>query len=233
MGKTVAIIPARGGSKGIPGKNIIDINGFPLIYYTLKRAFESTIIDVVVVSSDDDKILEVAKKFYPDVITIKRPNELSLDTSKSIETIIHGLNLLSQKHHIKWVVMLEPTSPLRKVGMIDDALKNLISNNHSKALVGISKVEAQHPSFLCTLNDHNQIIPNSGSTENIRRQDLTKEYYFFEGSIYASEVKSLLAANNFYRDDTLGYEIDKIGSIELDDSYDLQLIRSLIPIYFS
>lgn len=121
MGKTIAIIPARGGSKGIPGKNIIDINGFPLIYYTLKRAFESTIIDVVIVSSDDDKILEVSKKFYPDVITIKRPNELSLDTSKSIETIIHGLDLLSQKHNIKWVVMLEPTSPLRKVGMIDDA----------------------------------------------------------------------------------------------------------------
>lgn len=232
MGKTIAIIPARGGSKGIPGKNIININGFPLIYYTLKRAFESTIIDVVVVSSDDDKILEVAKKFYPDVITVKRPKELSLDTSKSIDTILHSLDFLSKENHISWVVMLEPTSPLRKVGMIDEALKLLKTSNSSKALVGVSKVEAQHPSFLCNINVNQQIIPISGSTENIRRQDLKQDYYFYEGSIYASEMKSLLQTKNFYRKDTIGFVIDKIGAIEIDDIEDLQLVSCLISKYF-
>jgi len=234
MGKTVAIIPARGGSKGIPGKNIIDVEGRPLIYYTLKRAFESNLIDLVVVSSDDDKILETASMYFPDTILIKRPEYLAEDTSKSIDVILHSLNFIENENDIEVteIVMLESTSPLRKSGFLDEAINSFRSNKNCTALVGISAVEAQHPAFLCSLNSFHQIRPINGSNENLRRQDIEGRYYFYEGSIYLSDKQELVKNRNFYRDDTMGFVVDKIGSIEVDDQEDLLLVRSLIRYYF-
>ena len=234
MGKTVAIIPARGGSKGIPGKNIIDVNSRPLIYYTLKRAYESNLIDLVVVSSDDDTILETTARFFPDTILIKRPEYLSEDNSKSIDVIIHSLNILENelKYEVAEVVMLEATSPLRKSGFLDQAILSLRNNNDCTALVGICAVESQHPAFLCSLNSYQQIRPISGSNDNLRRQDIEGKFYFYEGSIYVSSKCELIKNKNFYRDDTMGFVVDKIGSIEVDDQEDLLLVRSLIQYYF-
>lgn len=234
MGKTIAIIPARGGSKGIPGKNIIDVEGRPLIYYTLKRAFESNLIDLVVVSSDDDKILETVSRYFPDTILIKRPEYLSEDASKSIDVVIHSLNFLDKEFDfdVTEVVMLEATSPLRKFGFLDEAIISLRSNQNCTALVGISEVEAQHPAFLCSLNSTQQIRPINGSNENLRRQDIEGRFYFYEGSIYISNKKELITNRNFYRNDTMGFIVDKIGSIEVDDHEDLLLVRSLVQHYF-
>ncbi len=235
MGKTVAIIPARGGSKGIPGKNIIDINGRPLIYYTLKRAYESEEIDLVAVSSDDDEILNVVNDLFPQTVLIKRPESLATDSARSIDVVIHAVSFLENQFNatdLELVVMLESTSPLRKQGFIDQAIRSLRDNIFCSAMVGICRVESQHPAFLCKLNDRSQIRPVSGSNENIRRQDLIEDFYFYEGSIYISGKKQLIESCNFYRDDTMGIVVDKIGSIEVDDLEDLLLVRSLISNYF-
>jgi CMP-N,N'-diacetyllegionaminic acid synthase len=234
MVKTVAIIPARGGSKGVPKKNIIDVKGKPLIYYTLKRALDSNYIDEIVVSSDDDEILKIVSELFPSVILIKRPDYLSGDESKSSDVILHALGFLEKNYNfdLKYIVMLESTSPLRDINLIDNAIIALEQNIDCTALVGISKVEAQHPSFLCTRNSKSQISPLNGSNVNLRRQDLNLDYYYYEGSIYISEKDSFFSNKNFYHSRTMGFIVDKIGSIEVDDFEDLLIVRNLISLYF-
>lgn len=111
--KNVAIIPARGGSKEIKNKNIVDINGKPLIYYVLKACFECESIDYVAVSTDSDEIAEVAKEYYPDTIIVKRPDILATDMAISEGVILHAINVLERKiSKIKNILFVQATSPL-------------------------------------------------------------------------------------------------------------------------
>jgi N-acylneuraminate cytidylyltransferase/CMP-N,N'-diacetyllegionaminic acid synthase len=229
MGKKIAIIPARGGSKGIPNKNLIDVCGKPLIYYTIKRAFESNEFDAVVVSSDSDLILKVSLEINKNIIPHKRPLKLASDSSKSIDVII---DVLDNYPDFDFVSMLEPTSPLRSENFIKSAHDNLINNPNAESLVGVSKVEDQHPSFLCKKDEFDLISPLSGSNKNIRRQDLNENYFFYEGSIYSSYVSSLRKTMNFYHEKTIGYEVNKLGAFEVDDNEDLTIVRQLISIFF-
>ena len=229
MVKKIAVIPARGGSKGIPNKNIIDVCGKPLIYYTIKRAFESNEFEKIVVSSDCDLILETSLKINRSIIPHKRSSKLASDTAKSIDVII---DVLDNYLDFNFVSMLEPTSPLRTKDFIKSAHDNLINNSNAESLVGVSKVEDQHPSFLCVKNEFDLISPVSGSNKNIRRQDLKEDYFFYEGSIYSSYVDSLRKNMNFYHKKTIGFEVNKLGSFELDDNEDLTIVRQLIPIFF-
>jgi len=229
MGKKIAIIPARGGSKGIPNKNLIDVCGKPLIFYTIKRAFESNEFDAVVVSSDSDIILNVSSEINKNIIPHKRPSKLASDSAKSIDVV---MDVLENYPDFNFVSMLEPTSPLRDENFIKKAHDNLINNPNAESLVGVSKVEDQHPSFLCKKDEFDLISPLSGSNKNIRRQDLKENYFFYEGSIYSSYVNSLRKNLNFYHEKTIGYEVNKLGAFEVDDIEDLTIVRQLIPIFF-
>lgn len=138
--KTLAIIPARGGSKGIPYKNIMNINGKPLIAYSIEAAKQSKYIDYILVSTDDDKIKEVSLQ-YGASVPFLRPEEISNDTAKSIDVVIHGINYLKESgEEFDYVVLLQPTSPLRTSQDIDEAIEILIKNE-KESLVSVCEVE--------------------------------------------------------------------------------------------
>jgi len=176
----VGVVTARGGSKGLPGKNIKPLCGKPLISWTIEQAKASRYLDRVVVTTDDQEIANVALADKVDQV-IDRPKELALDTTSSFDVIKHALAYLEkQGESYDCVALLEPTSPLREPKDIDQAVEQLIDNTiGAVSIMGVCKVEAMHPEYLVRIDDHDLIINSQLKQEvNIRRQDLSNIYYF-------------------------------------------------------
>jgi CMP-N,N'-diacetyllegionaminic acid synthase len=225
--RLLAIIPARGGSKRLPRKNILYLEGKPLIAWTIKAALKSKYIDRVVVSTDDDEIAEISKKYGADVPFI-RPDELSTDEASSVDTIIYTLDKLKQQNdNYHYIVLLQPTSPLRTYKHINNAVKIM---QGSKALSVISVAEATHNSIWCNqLGDNNDLSEfiNLGY-KNKRSQDLPKQYCL-NGAIYLCEVSSFIKQHGFFLENRCcAFEMDKESSIDIDDKIDFQLAEVLI-----
>ena len=160
-GKSVlAIIPARGGSKGLPGKNILPLAGKPLIVWSIEAARDSKFIDKCVVSTDDDKIYEVVKEFGGE-IPFNRPDHLATDVSTTFDVLEHGIQYFkNQSVEFDYLVLLEPTSPLRESNDIDEAIMFLHEKrNIADSIVGVSKVESTHPVFDVSINEAGLIRP--------------------------------------------------------------------------
>ena len=146
--KILAIIPARGGSKGIRRKNLIEIGGLPLIVYTLKETQKSKYLDRTIVSTEDLKIKTVVEN-YGGEVPFLRPMELAQDNSKTIDCIVHAIEVLKSYGEIyEYVVILQCTSPLRKAWHIDEAIEKIIDRGEA-SLVSVSKVE-EHPILMRT-----------------------------------------------------------------------------------
>ena len=229
-GKTViAIIPARSGSKGLPGKNIKPFCGKPLIAWSIKAGLGSQYIDEVIVTTDCEEIATIAQEFRASVPFI-RPAELANDITLSIDVIRHALNFYENKLHknFDYTVLLEPTSPLRVTEDIDNAIEQLLENPQASAIVGICKTESQNPAFLVKKNINNFLVgyENSGITI-LRRQEIN-DVYFLEGSVYVSDTATLLKKNTFYHENTLGCEFPKWKSIEIDDLDDFIMAEALM-----
>ena len=224
--KVLGVIPARGGSKGLPGKNIKSLLGKPLIAWTIEQALASKFLTKLIVSTDDQRIAKVAKQYGADV-PFYRPVELSSDTAASIDVIIHALDFFKQKgEHFDMVVMLEPTSPLRETSDIDNAIEQLVKNKNAESIVGICKCESIHPEFMISLTEKG-FLRSKNKFVVKRRQD-TDDLYFYEGTLYASYVDVLRKKRNFYHEKTLGYVVPKWKSFELDDMLDLVIIEAII-----
>ena len=197
-GKSVlAIIPARGGSKGLPGKNILPLAGKPLIAWSIEAAFGSKILDKCIVSTDNNEIAKVAKKYGCEVPFI-RPERLATDESTTMDVLEHSIRFFNEQSiEFDYIVLLEPTSPLRDSNDIDTAIK-LLNENRKQAdsIVGVSKVESTHPVFDVRINNDGLIYPYvGGAFKMFRRQDI-EELYFFEGSVYVSDIQILLKEKN-------------------------------------
>ena len=229
-GKSVlAIIPARGGSKGLPGKNIKVLCGKPLIAWSIEAGLGSKYIDEVMVTTDSDEIARIARDFGASVPFL-RPAELASDTSTSMDVIRHALDFYEEKTHkvFDYIALLEPTSPLRVKEDIDNAIELLLGNPQATAVVGICKTESQNPAFLVKRNMNNFLIGYENTDMKIvRRQDIS-DVYFFEGSVYVSDTATLRARNTFYHENTLGYEFPKWKSIEIDDIDDFIMVEALM-----
>ena len=228
-GKTfLSIIPARAGSKGLKQKNLKELCGKPLVCWSIDAGLKSKYIDEVMVSTDDLQIAEVAKTYGAKVPFI-RPKFLSKDTTPTFDVIEHAVQYYKSelKKEFDYIVLLEPTSPLREIEDIDNSIKKLINSN-AQSIVGISKTESQNPSFLVLKNAESYISgyehPN---IEVVRRQNI-KSVFFLEGSIYISKTSILLNRKTFYHEKTLGYEIHKFKSFEIDDIYDFVIIEALM-----
>lgn len=223
----LAIIPARGGSKGLLGKNIKELCGKPLIAWSIEAGLKSKYLDEIVVSSDDDRILEVSKKYGAS--TVKRPDELATDMATTFDAIRHTIDYYKNEldKEFDYIVLLEPTSPLREVKDIDNAIETLL-NSSAKSIVGVCKTEDQNPAFLVLQDDKGFIsgYENKDMTP-IRRQDI-KNVYFFEGTIYISDIETLLEKKNFYHRQTLAYEVPKYKSLEIDDMDDFVMVEAIM-----
>lgn len=228
-GKSVlAIIPARGGSKGLPGKNIRSMCGKPLICWSILQGLESQYIDEVLVTTDSQEILDIARKCGANTPFL-RPKSLAKDDVSSVDVLIHAVDYLSEAGRVyDYVVLLEPTSPLRDVSDVDGAIELLINNELSKSIVGVTKVEGAHPSFLFTIQ--NELLkPMLGMEPNgLRRQDLKEEFYYLEGSIYVSSVSALTERRGFYHADTLPWVVDRYKAIEIDELCDFVAAEALM-----
>ena len=226
--KILAIIPARSGSKGLPGKNLKPLLGKPLVTWSIEAASLSPSIDSIVLSTDDQKIANIGEKIGARVPFV-RPLDLSGDTASSIDVVLHALDFLEtagEKFDI--VVLLEPTSPQREWGDIEQALDLLIKSGAS-SVVGVTQVQESHPDFMYRLQVDLKLEPfiKKVGSAHIRRQD-TEPLYYLEGSIYISFVRILRERRSFYHEDTVGYEVPKWKSLEIDDLDDFIMIEALL-----
>jgi len=226
--KVLAIIPARGGSKRLPGKNIMDLNGKPLIAWTIEAAKKSQYIDKLIVSTDDEKISTISKKYGAEVPFI-RPKELSSDTANSIDVIFHAINFYKEKSiEFEYILLLQPTSPLRITKDIDNAFK-MISND-TKALVSVCETE-HSPLWSNTLPDDlsmkDFIRPK---IKNKRSQDLPK-YYRLNGAIYISKIEYLKENNGFLGKNTKAFIMPQERSVDIDSEVDYEICKIIINKY--
>ena len=227
MNKILCLILARGGSKGIKNKNIIKLGKLPLIAWTIKEALKSKKKLDVYLSTDSKKIANIGKKYGAQVPFI-RPKKFAKDNSSSVDAIEHAVNFLKNKGlNYDYVLLLEPTSPLRDYKDIDNSIDKIFSKNYD-SLVSVSKLEAFHPDFLYKKNKIGFLSPFRKSTKKyIRRQDL-EPIYFLEGSIYISKITTLMKKRTFNHNKTIGIEMPKWKSIEIDDKIDLVHTEAII-----
>ena len=219
--RILAIVPARGGSKGIKDKNIKEIEGHPLIEYTIEAAKRCEYIDEIVVSTDSEKIAKVAKKAGAKVPFL-RPDELASDTPRTIDVVlftIDQLKLIGQEYDI--VVLLQPTSPLRDEDDIGGAIEKYVSCN-MKSLVSVSEV-SESPILMRQIVDetHMEKLLNINST--IRRQDMAK-YYMVNGSIYINKIEELNSDTSL-NDNVIPYVMDRSHSVDIDDYVDIEVMK--------
>ena len=191
-GKTfLAVIPARGGSKRLPRKNVLDLNGKPLIAYSIEAGLKSKYIDKVIVTSDDDEILTISERYGAD--TIKRPDELASDTATTFDAIKHAMENCERYDYI---ILLQPTSPLRNEKHIDEAIELLESKN-ADAVVSVCEMD-HSPLWSNTLNDSLSMSDFlKDEVVNKRSQDLEK-YYRLNGAIYICNIKKFLKEESFF-----------------------------------
>ena len=216
--RILAIIPARGGSKAFPRKNIITLAGKPLIAWTISAALNSKYITKTVVSTDDNEISNISKK--EGVTVIKRPIELATDTSSSVSAVRHVLDYYdSNGETFDIVILLQPTSPLRTSKNIDDAFKIMLEIK-AKSLISVCETDNKFlKSFTKTSFGYLQGISNNKYTF-MRRQDLPITY-LSNGAIYIIFTKEFLKFDSFFTDKTIEFIMSKEQSVDIDSPNDL------------
>lgn len=224
--RVLALVPARGGSKGLPGKNVRSFCGRPLIQWSIDTALACDEIDAVLVSTDDDQIAAVAAAAGAEVPFL-RPPDLADDTASSIDVVIHALDFLKSKGRVfDIVLLLEPTSPLREVADIHVALQRMVDTG-ADAIVSVCRAESTHPAFMFRTTVQGRLEPfMSVSPTGVRRQEIEPLFYL-EGSLYASTVEALRKRRSFYHEDTLAYEVAKWKALEIDDIEDFQMVEAI------
>ena len=209
----VAIIPARGGSKGIPNKNLREFKGKPLIQWTIEQAHKSEYIDRVVVSTDNNEIANISRKLGAEVPFI-RPNYLAKDTSSMIETVIYTLDNLKE---INDLILLQPTSPLRRVDDINNIVR-LRSDNDRSSAVSVKEI-SDYPEWMIRIKNNHLLKYCSDTQSSKRRQDLEK-IYILNGSLYLTTRRHLYTNQSFISYETIPYIMNKEFSIDIDDESD-------------
>ncbi|MCG8409659.1 MAG: acylneuraminate cytidylyltransferase family protein [Bacteroidales bacterium] len=208
----IAIIPARSGSKGLPGKNIKDLNGFPLIYYTIKAALDSKVIDRIIVSTDCDNIANISRELGAEVPWL-RPEELASDDAKAIDVYKHAINWLNQDvgHAIEDICILLPTCPLRKYTDIDKAVELFVSKNADSV---VSYTKEHHPISWHKYLGKDLSIKNI-SEESLKNRQEEETSYFPNGSIYIFKTQ-LLFSEKYYSEKSYAYIMPRNRSVDID-----------------
>lgn len=213
--KVIAIIPARGGSKRLPRKNILPLGGKPLIGWTIEAAQNSTYVDEIFISTDDQEIADVASQFG--IITPElRPEELSTDTTTTQSVLFYTLERYGKDADI--VVLLQPTSPFRTSDHIDQAIESLVEKS---AFSVVSVTPCEHPpQWSNTLPDNYSMKDFLRLGDGKRSQDLG-EAFRLNGAIYVYDLHRLLSIGEMaYREDTYAYKMPNGSSIDIDNKLD-------------
>lgn len=215
--KILAIIPARGGSKGIPRKNVKAISGKPMIQYTIEAAKECPYIDKVVVSTEDVEIADISMRAGA-IVPFSRPEELATDEAKTIDVVMHAVEFYERKaERFDIIVLLQPTSPLRNAEDITKALEYFM-RNEQRSLVTVSEV-SESPILMRNFNKENKLEKILEEDSDVRRQDM-KKFYRINGAIYINKA-SELNANTRFNDNEMGFVLTQEHGIDVDEPQDL------------
>lgn len=224
--KVLGIIPARGGSKGIKDKNIKIIAGKPLIAYAIESAFQSKLIDKVVVSTDSESIKDIAENFGVDVII--RPDNLSEDSTPIFPVLLHTIEILEIKNEkFDLVVLLQPTSPIREGKNIDEVIKKFDVNPGLENVISVVSMQDIHPARMYIVDSDCQLNPLEQDWELARRQDIPA-VYFRNGCIYAIRVNSMKKHRSVILKNKEAYIMPTKWLLNIDEERDLLLAEIMI-----
>ncbi len=223
--KILIVIPARGGSKGIPHKNIKPLNGKPLIHYTIEEAREIVDDEDICVSTDDPEIIKCVED-YGLKVPFVRPEELATDTAGTYEVLLHALSFYEEHdHHYDVVLLLQNTSPFRKAEQIKDALK--LYTPDVDMVVSVKECPA-NPYYSVFEEDNNGYLHVCKGDGNIfRRQDAPKVYEY-NGAIYIMNAEKLKTTHMHKMQKRVKYVMDNLSSFDLDTMWDWQMAESII-----
>lgn len=219
--KILAVIPARGGSKRIPGKNIIDIAGKPLLAYTVELAKQVPELDAVVVSSDDDEILSVGTTYGAEAL--KRPPEFSQDDTQDDPVLIHALDALEKDgRQFDYVVMLQCTQPFRKIETVRKVIQTGIDGDFD---VVSTTVEDRSKYRWHRGDEWVEVVPGAS------RRSQEREPYFREADVcYVIKSKSLKDTGKIFSGKYTFVPVEEIENIDINTSADLDLVRALMEV---
>lgn len=219
--KWIGFIPARAGSKGLPGKNKRMFAGKPLIAWTILAAKQSPTISEIVVSTDDAEIADIAKQ-YGALVPFLRPKYLSGDRTATIDVVLHAAQELGWE--ADGLVLLQPTSPLRITHDIESCIELMNTNSNSSC---ISVQENTKPlEWLYLLDKECTLVKALNGPEVSRRQD-AGNFVFPNGAVYAASVATLMQTRQFVNSDTIGYLMPKERSLDIDDIFDFEMAEAL------
>ncbi|MGE7544930.1 cytidylyltransferase domain-containing protein [Sporosarcina newyorkensis] len=218
--KFLAVVPARGGSKGIPRKNIYAVQDKPLIAYSIEEAKKSRYIDRVIVSTDDLEIAEVSIECGAEVPFL-RPTELATDDAKIIDVLLHLINTVQENYD--YVVTLQPTQPLRVASHIDRSIERLFEKEYSD-LVSLSPI-SEHPILIRSIDENGNLHSLLNQDSTVRRQNFAP-YYYVNGAIYINKVSELDKYTSL--NDNKGYYVIKENLIDIDDFDDINWLEKFL-----
>ena len=224
----IALIPARGGSKGLPGKNIRNLNGKPLIAYTIEAAKKAKCIDEVIVTTDSKEIASIALEYGADVPFL-RPSELATDTSSAIDVYLHAIEWISKTKNIsieKFMVLL-PTTPFRDEKDIDDAY-NLYQTEKARTLIAVKDAPIP-PGWFLSEFDNKRVVPcNFGTGKLNENRQKSDRYVIPCGAIYILDYFLLKEKRTYYDANTVGYKLSNNKSVDINTAEDFQFAQYLI-----
>ncbi|MFJ9450907.1 acylneuraminate cytidylyltransferase family protein [Herbaspirillum sp. NPDC101397] len=224
----VGIIAARGGSKGLPGKNWREICGKPLIAWTIEKALKSRYLDVVMVSTDSEEIAAIAVQ-YGAQVPFLRPPELATDMASSYDVIRHVLAHYEQEggRQFGYTMLLEPTSPLREDDDIDKVIEALDDNSEVFDSIVTLGAVGEHPSIIKRFAG-SEVVPFCPELKQTTRRQDNETAYFPFGVAYLAKTPVLLSENTFYTKRCMGFEIKRYQNYEIDDIYDFLCVETIM-----
>ena len=221
--KTVlAVIPARGGSKGVPRKNIREVDGKPLLAWTVEEAKKSRYIDRMILSSEDEEIIEIAENYSLEVPFV-RPAELAKDETLATDVIMHAIE---QVPGYDYIVLLQVTSPLRTAEDIDRCIK-MCAARKAKAIISVTEPD-KSPYWVYSLDNNGFMRPVIQSDFLTKRRQDHPKVYVPNGAIYIAETSCFIENKNFAPDMTIAYKMPKERSLDIDTEIDFKILGALL-----
>jgi len=225
--RTLAIVPARGGSKGLPRKNVKMLLGKPLVAWSVVQAKNCPSIDKVIVSTEDADIADVARKNGADM-PFMRPKKLATDGAKMMDVVLHVLASYEDRgESFDRVVLLEPTSPLRKRGDLENALSALTADRRADSIISLGEVHLESPYVMKGI-EKGFVRPFLNEGKKFHQRQQMPKVYFPYGVVYASDTEALKRTGEFYRDGTMPYLIERWQNYEIDDGYDFACVEAIM-----
>jgi CMP-N,N'-diacetyllegionaminic acid synthase len=229
--RTLALIPARGGSKGLPNKNIKPLLEKPLIGWTIEQAIKSNYVDEIFVTTNDKIIAGISETFGVHAYPL-RPCKLASDTSKVVDTMLYVLKMFEGKGKVfDYLLLLEPTSPLRRRDDIDNAIQKLIDNEETAdSLVSVGEIALEHPIYAKRIDQEGYVqCYQEAKDSSMLRQNLPKAFFPY-GVVYLSKVETVRKYNAAYAGRILPLLIERWQNYEINDIYDFACVEAILSL---